>query len=186
MSEPASPSVAVLLPCYNEEHTIAGVVAGFRAALPDAQIYVYDNNSTDFTAHQGARRRRACRARAAPGQGQRGRRMFADIEADIYLMADGDGTYAAEDAPQLVNTLLTERADMVVGDPARRHRRCRPRRPCLRQPHLQPPLQGLVRARLHRYLFRLSGLLAALRQELPGGFGRLRDRDGNVGACLAC
>ncbi len=114
MSEPASPSIAVLLPCYNEEQTIAGVVAGFRAALPQAQIFVYDNNSTDLT---------AIRARAAgavvvreprQGKGNVVRRMFADVEADIYVMADGDGTYAAEDAPQLVNTLLTERADMVV------------------------------------------------------------------------
>jgi glycosyltransferase involved in cell wall biosynthesis len=109
------PSVAVLLPCYNEERTIADVVARFRETLPQATIYVYDNNSRDLT---------AIRARAAgaivvreprQGKGNVVRRMFADIEADIYLMADGDGTYLPEDAPQLINTLLTERADMVVG-----------------------------------------------------------------------
>ncbi|RWC44136.1 MAG: glycosyltransferase [Mesorhizobium sp.] len=109
------PVIAVLLPCYNEELTIAEVVRRFREALPAAAIYVYDNNSRDLT---------ALRARAAgaivvreprQGKGNVVRRMFADIEADIYLMADGDGTYAPEDAPQLINTLLTERSDMVVG-----------------------------------------------------------------------
>ncbi|TIS94331.1 glycosyltransferase, partial [Mesorhizobium sp.] len=109
------PAIAVLLPCYNEELTIAEVVRRFRETLPTAAIYVYDNNSRDLT---------ALRARAAgatvireprQGKGNVVRRMFADIEADIYLMADGDGTYAPEDAPQLINTLLTERSDMVVG-----------------------------------------------------------------------
>lgn len=108
------PSIAVLLPCYNEERTIGEVVRHFAEALPGAQIYVYDNDSSDLT---------ALRARAAGatvvreprrGKGNVVRRMFADIDADVYVMADGDGTYAAEDAPQLVNTLLTERADMVV------------------------------------------------------------------------
>jgi len=108
-------TIAVLLPCYNEERTIGDVVARFREALPAARIYVYDNNSNDLT---------ALRARAAgaivvreprQGKGNVVRRMFADIEADLYVMADGDGTYAPEDALQLVNTLLTERADMVVG-----------------------------------------------------------------------
>jgi hypothetical protein len=112
---PTSLSVAVLIPCYNEEATIAAVVAGFRAALPAARVLVFDNNSTDLT---------ALRARAAgadvirvprQGKGNVVRRMFADIDADIYVMADGDGTYAPEDAPQLINTLLTEHADMAVG-----------------------------------------------------------------------
>jgi|CXWK01.1.fsa_nt_gi glycosyltransferase involved in cell wall biosynthesis len=108
-------SVAVLLPCYNEEATIADVVSRFRQTLPEAAIYVYDNNSKDLT---------ALRARSAgafvvreprQGKGNVVRRMFADIEADIYVMADGDGTYAPEDAPQLINLLLTEGADMAVG-----------------------------------------------------------------------
>ncbi|WP_292418109.1 glycosyltransferase [Mesorhizobium sp.] len=109
------PAIAVLLPCYNEELTIGEVVRRFRETLPSATIYVYDNNSKDLT---------ALRARAAgavvvreprQGKGNVVRRMFADIDADIYVMADGDGTYAPEDAPQLINTLLTERSDMVVG-----------------------------------------------------------------------
>ena len=107
--------IAVLIPCYNEEHTIGDVVTRFRAALPSAAIYVYDNNSSDLTALKA----RACGAivvrEPRQGKGNVVRRMFADIEADIYLMADGDGTYAPEDAPQLINVLLTERSDMAVG-----------------------------------------------------------------------
>lgn len=108
-------SIAVLVPCYNEELTIGDVVQRLRAALPAATVYVYDNNSRDLT---------ALRARAAgavvvreprQGKGNVMRRMFADIDADIYLMVDGDGTYAPEDAPLMVNTLVTERCDMVVG-----------------------------------------------------------------------
>lgn len=112
-------SIAVLLPCYNEARTIGAVVRGFAEALPGARICVFDNNSTDDTAraaaHAGARVYRETRQ----GKGNVVRRMFADIDADIYVMADGDGTYDPNDAPTLVNTLVTERADMVVG--TRRH-----------------------------------------------------------------
>ena len=107
--------IAVLIPCYNEEQTIGDVVSRFRATLPSASIYVYDNNSSDLTALKA----RACGATVIreprQGKGNVVRRMFADIEADIYLMVDGDGTYAPEDAPQLVNTLLTAHSDMAVG-----------------------------------------------------------------------
>ena len=107
--------IAVLLPCHNEAMTIAGVVRGFADALPSARVYVFDNNSTDDTAraaaHAGARVFREGRQ----GKGNVVRRMFADIDADIYVMADGDGTYDPADAPSLVNALITERVDMVVG-----------------------------------------------------------------------
>jgi glycosyltransferase involved in cell wall biosynthesis len=110
-----SPDIAVLLPCYNEAATIGSVVRGFRAALPDAHIHVYDNNSTDGTAlHAMLAGAHVVRERRQ-GKGHVVRRMFADIDADIYIIADGDGTYAPEDAEELVRTLLTERADMVVG-----------------------------------------------------------------------
>ena len=111
--------------------------------------------------------------------------MFADIEADIYLMADGDGTYAPEDAPQLINTLLTERCDMVVGtrrgvtDDAGRTGHAFGNR------IFNSLYKRLFGARLHRHLLRLPRLHAAFRQELPGRLRRLRDRDRNVGACLA-
>ena len=107
--------VAVLLPCYNEAATIDGVVRGFRSALPGARIHVYDNNSTDGTALKAMLAGAEVTRERRQGKGHVVRRMFADIDADIYLMADGDGTYSAKDAEDLVRTLITERADMVVG-----------------------------------------------------------------------
>lgn len=117
MARPRSDNldIAVLLPCYNEAATIGAVVRGFRAALPEAQIHVYDNNSTDGTALQAMLAGATVKRERRQGKGHVVRRMFADIEADVYIMADGDGTYASEDAEELVRTLLTERADMVVG-----------------------------------------------------------------------
>lgn len=113
--EPAEATIAVLLPCYNEERTIGEVVRGFRAALPSATVYVFDNNSSDLTALQARAAGAVVIREPRQGKGNVVRRMFADIDADIYVMADGDGTYDPQDAPQLVNALLTERADMVVG-----------------------------------------------------------------------
>lgn len=111
--------IAVLIPCYNESLTIGDVVTGFRQALPTARIYVYDNNSRDDTAMRAALAGATVFREKRQGKGNVVRRMFADIESDIYLMADGDGTYSPEDAEALINTLLTERVDMVVG--TRRH-----------------------------------------------------------------
>ncbi|MCA1405677.1 glycosyltransferase [Ensifer sp. IC3342] len=107
--------VAILLPCYNEAKTIGRVVRDFRAALPSARIYVYDNNSTDDTAPQATLAGATVVRERRQGKGHVVRRMFADIEADIYIMADGDGTYAPADAGNLIRTLVTEQADMVVG-----------------------------------------------------------------------
>ena len=107
--------IAILLPCYNEATTIAAVVRGFREALPSARVYVYDNNSTDGTALQAMLAGAIVMRERRQGKGHVVRRMFADIDADIYVMADGDGTYAPHDAEELIRTLLTERSDMVVG-----------------------------------------------------------------------
>ena len=107
--------VAVLLPCYNEEAAIAQTVAGFRAALPNATVYVYDNNSNDRTCEVAAQAGAIVRSEKMQGKGHVVRRMFADIEADIYVMADGDATYDAAAAPALIAKLLDERLDMVVG-----------------------------------------------------------------------
>ena len=115
ISEFAGLSIAVLLPCYNEEHSIGDVVKRFRIALPSARIVVFDNNSRDMTALRARLAGADVVREARQGKGHVVRRMFADIDADIYLMADGDGTYAPEDAPDLIRTLLTERSDMVVG-----------------------------------------------------------------------
>lgn len=107
--------VAVLLPCYNEASTIGAVVRDFQAALPAARIYVYDNNSTDGTALQAMLAGATVMRERRQGKGNVVRRMFADIDADIFVMADGDGTYSPADAQDLIRTLVTEQADMVVG-----------------------------------------------------------------------
>ena len=109
------PRVAVLLPCHDEEAAIGETVAGFRAALPDATIYVYDNNSRDRTIAVARAAGAIVRSEAMQGKGHVVRRMFADIEADIYVIADGDATYDAADAPTMIARLIEERLDMVVG-----------------------------------------------------------------------
>ena len=107
--------VAVILPCYNEAATIAQVIFDFEQALPGADIYVFDNNSSDDTAEIARKAGATVRNENRQGKGHVVRRMFADIEADIYIMADGDGTYDASVAPNLIELLQTEHADMVVG-----------------------------------------------------------------------
>jgi glycosyltransferase involved in cell wall biosynthesis len=107
--------VAVLVPCYNEEAAIALVVRDFRAALPDAAIYVYDNNSKDKTAERARDAGAIVSSETRQGKGNVVRRMFADIEADIYVLVDGDDTYDAFVAPALVRKLVAENLDIVSG-----------------------------------------------------------------------
>ncbi len=114
-AEPAGLRIAIVLPCYNEAATIAKVVEDFRAAIPAAAVYVYDNNSTDGTADIARRAGAVVRRETRQGKGNVVRRMFADVEADIYVMADGDGTYDASAAPVLVELLVKNSVDMVVG-----------------------------------------------------------------------
>ena len=109
------PRIAVLLPCYNEEAAIGATIAGFRAALPAAAIYVYDNNSRDRTREIAAEAGAIVRTERQQGKGHVVRRMFADVDADVYVMADGDLTYDAKAAPAMVDLLLGEQLDMVVG-----------------------------------------------------------------------
>ncbi|MDB5688450.1 MAG: glycosyl transferase [Sphingomonas bacterium] len=111
----ATPRVAVLLPCYNEAAAIGATISGFRAALPHATIYVYDNNSRDETRAIAAAAGAIVRCERMQGKGHVVRRMFADIEADVYVMADGDATYDAAAAPLMVAMLIDETLDMVVG-----------------------------------------------------------------------
>lgn len=108
--------VAVLLPCFNEEPTIGKVVRDFRAALPEAEIYVYDNNSMDGTAQVAAAAGAIVRREPVQGKGNVIRRMFREVEADAYIMADGDDTYPADQAEALLRPVLEEGADMVIGD----------------------------------------------------------------------
>src|SRR5687767_11028261 len=111
--------IAVLLPCFNEEAAIAATVDGFRTALPTASIYVYDNNSRDRTRQIAAAGGAVVRSERQQGKGHVVRRMFADIDADVYVMADGDLTYDPSSAQAMVDLLLADQLDMVVG--TRRH-----------------------------------------------------------------
>lgn len=108
--------IAILIPCYNESKTIAKVVSDYRAALPEADIYVYDNNSTDHTDEIARAGGAIVRYEHRQGKGNVIRTMFREIEADCYLMIDGDDTYPAENARDMVNQVLTQGADMVIGD----------------------------------------------------------------------
>ena len=108
--------IAVLLPCYNEEKTIGKVVRDFREVLPSADIYVYDNNSTDRTVEEATAAGAIVRHEYTQGKGNVIRRMFREVEADCYLMADGDDTYPAHHAPDMVKEVLEKQADMVIGD----------------------------------------------------------------------
>jgi glycosyltransferase involved in cell wall biosynthesis len=107
--------IAVLVPCFNEEAAVATVVSGFRKALPSAQIYVYDNNSRDRTAEVARAAGAEVRSERRQGKGHVVRRMFADIEADVYVLVDGDATYDAPSAPGMIEHLVNDHLDMVVG-----------------------------------------------------------------------
>ena len=112
---PSSMRIAVLVPCFNEEAAVATVVRDFHKSLPSAAIYVYDNNSTDRTAVLAREAGAIVRSERRQGKGHVVRRMFADVDADIYVMVDGDATYDAPSAPRMIEALVHERLDMVVG-----------------------------------------------------------------------
>lgn len=107
--------VAVLLPCHNEGAVIQSVIADFKKVLPTAKIYVYDNNSTDNTEEEARRAGAVVRHEPRQGKGNVVRRMFADVDADVYVLADGDGTYTAGDAPKMIRMLVANKLDMVTG-----------------------------------------------------------------------
>jgi glycosyltransferase involved in cell wall biosynthesis len=110
-----STRIAVLVPCFNEEAAVATVVADFRKALPTAEIFVYDNNSSDRTATVAREAGAEVRSERRQGKGHVVRRMFADIDADIYVLVDGDATYDAASAPRMIDALVSDHLDMVVG-----------------------------------------------------------------------
>src|SRR5579859_1626026 len=114
-AEPAEPRVAVLVPCFNEEAAVATVVADFQKALPSASIYVYDNHSTDRTVAVARDAGATVRSERRQGKGHVVRRMFADIDADVYVLVDGDATYHPASAAKMIETLVSEHLDMVVG-----------------------------------------------------------------------
>ncbi len=112
-------TIAVVVPCYNEEVTVAKVIADFKAALPTCTVHVYDNNSTDKTVEVAREAGAIVRHERQQGKGNVVRRMFANVSADVYVMVDGDATYDASAAPALIETLIAGEHDMIVG--ARRH-----------------------------------------------------------------
>lgn len=111
----ASPRIAILVPCYNEEKAIAQVIRDFIHQLPDATVYVYDNNSKDRTIEVAREAGAVVRSVSRQGKGHVVRRMFRDVDADVYVLVDGDATYHAPSAPMMVDKLLNEQLDMVVG-----------------------------------------------------------------------
>jgi glycosyltransferase involved in cell wall biosynthesis len=113
--------IAVIVPCYNEALTIGGVIDGFRSAVEGITVYVYDNASTDDTVEVAKAHQAVVRIERARGKGNVVRRMFADIEADIYVMVDGDGTYDPESLKKMIDLLLSERCDLVTGHRIEQH-----------------------------------------------------------------
>ena len=170
--------VAVLVPCYNEERAIAKVVGRFprRAARGDdlRLRQQFDRRHGRGRAQQAGA---VVRRETHQGKGHVVRRMFNDIEADIYVLVDGDATYDAPSAPAMIAKLVDERLDMVVATPHRSRRGGLSPRPSRRQPAADRLCRPHFRPRLHRYPVRLSGVLAALRQIVSDSFRRLRDRD---------
>jgi hypothetical protein len=114
-TDPLQPRIAVLVPCYNEAATVEDVVRDFKTALPDARVYVYDNNSTDETAARATAAGAIVRLETRQGKGNVVRRMFADVEAEVYVLVDGDGTYDASAATKMVEMILDGSLDMVNG-----------------------------------------------------------------------
>ena len=178
MFENNQPSVAVLLPCFNEEVTIGKVVRDFKAALPNATVYVYDNNSTDRTAEIAAAEGAIVRREPRQGKGNVIRAMFEDIDADVYVMADGDDTYPADAAPAMVSKVL-DGYDMVIGDRLSSTYFQENKRPFhkLRQPAGPRFHQRPVQCACHRYHDRIPGVQLHVRQDLSRALARLRSRD---------
>ena len=112
---PSSMRIAVLVPCFNEEAAVATVIADFRKVLPTADIFVYDNNSSDRTVAVARDAGAEVRSERRQGKGHVVRRMFSDVDADIYVLVDGDATYDAASAPRMIEAMLSDRLDMVVG-----------------------------------------------------------------------
>ena len=115
MSTSREPTVAVLIPCHNEEACIGKVVSDFKEHLPDAMVFVYDNNSTDDTVNEAQRAGAIVRSEPLQGKGNVVRRMFSDIDADIYILVDGDNTYDAASAPAMIEKFINEHLDMLNG-----------------------------------------------------------------------
>ena len=168
-------SIAVLIPCYNEEKTVEKVVRDFKRVLPQATVYVYDNNSKDRTSELAAAAGAVVRHEYQQGKGNVLRRMFREIDADCYILVDGDDTYPAESAPEMARLVLEHQADMVVGDRLSSTYFTENKRP-LPQFRQQPGArlhQPAVRRQDPGHHDRLPGLQLQFCQDLPGFVPRL-------------
>ncbi len=176
--------IAVLIPCYNEEGAIAQVVRDFHQALPQALVYVYDNNSKDGTVEVAKQAGAVVRAERLQGKGNVVRRMFADVDADVYVLVDGDATYHAASATTMIDRLVAENLDMVVGTPPEDRSRGRiPLGPSMGQPNADRSGGMAVRRSVQGHAVGLSGVFAPLRQNLSRlGFG-LRNRNRAFRSC---
>jgi glycosyltransferase involved in cell wall biosynthesis len=141
--------IAILVPCFNQELTVGKTVAAFREALPLATVYVYDNNSTDRTIEAAQRAGAVVRNESRQGKGNVVRRMFADIDADVYVLVDGDATYEAEAAPRMIRRAIDENLDFVNGARVSEHGGL-PQRPPVRQLHPHRIGAEYLRQAIHR------------------------------------
>jgi glycosyltransferase involved in cell wall biosynthesis len=173
----SSMRIVVLIPCFNEEAAVATVVHDFRKSLPSAQIFVYDNNSLDRTITMAQGAGAEVRSERRQGKGHVVRRMFADIDADIYVLVDGDATYDAASAPRMIDALVSDRLDMVVGFRVDQVRAAY--RPGHRTGNwmLTRVLSSVFGHCLQGYSVRLPRFLAPLRQIVSGVVGWFRDRN---------
>ena len=165
--------VAVLVPCYNEERAIAKVVADFRSALPGAAVYVYDNNSTDGTVEAARGAGAVVRRETYQGKGHVVRRMFNDVEADVYVLVDGDATYDAPSAPAMIDQPHRTAAGYGGCHPHRSRNSGLSSRPSHRQSATHRLRRHVVRARVYRHSVWLSGVLPPFREIVSDSLRRI-------------
>ena len=163
----------MLIPCYNEELTIGAVVTAFRREIPHADIYVYDNNSTDQTGRAAQDAGAIVRRETQQGKGHVVRRMFADIEADIYVLIDGDGTYDVPSAPQMIAALIQGGLDMVNAARQPIADKAFPARPQVRQSALERRGRRNFRPNHIGHAVRVSGAVTPVRQIVSVAVDRL-------------
>lgn len=169
--------IAAIVPCHNEEAAVGRVVTDLRRAVPTMDVFVYDNCSTDRTREVAEGAGAEVRVEERPGKGHVIRRALADIDADVYVMIDGDDTYDAYALPEMLTTLLDGPFDQVIGVRIAAEKSAFRSGHQARQPHVQPSRVSHLRATGHRHAQWLPRLLASLRQVLPGDVTCLRDRN---------
>ena len=176
--------IAVLIPCYNEEKTIEKVIRDAKAALPDATIYVYNNNSSDRTVEIAQRAGAVVRHEYKQGKGNVIRRMFQEIDAQCYIMVDGDDTYPMENAREMADLVLDHNADMVVGDRLSSTYFEENKRPFhnLGNSMVRSSINLLFKSEIQDIMTDI-GVQLPVCEDVSGSLQRIRDRDGNDHPC---